>query len=248
MNKKTLFPILLASAVLFAACNKREQEPIEMLSISGTVGGHDYVDLGLPSGTLWATCNVGASSPEESGDYFAWGETTPKSDYSWLTYEFGNWYQLTKYCNDSSFGKDGFADDKTVLDAEDDAATVNWGSDWRMPTIEEIAELCTECTDQWIVYNGVPGRKFTAPNGNSVFLPAAGYFDKADLDKDHNGSGLDWVGTNGNYWSATPDGDNPSYACYVIFYSDRENYVNHVKYNRKGDRYCGQSVRPVVKR
>ena len=100
---------------------------------------HEYVDLGLPSGLLWATCNVGADAPEDYGDYIAWGETTPKTTYNWSTYQYcmGSYNTLTKYCNKTSFGYNGFTDNLTTLLPEDDAATANWGSGWRMPTEEE---------------------------------------------------------------------------------------------------------------
>ena len=102
-------------------------------SASGTVNGHEYVDLGLPSGTLWATCNIGANTPEEYGDYFAWGETQTKDTYSWSTYQYANgtfWQdpQLTKYCTDANYGYNGFTDNLTTLQASDDPATANWGS------------------------------------------------------------------------------------------------------------------------
>ncbi len=107
--------------------------------------GHDYVDLGLPSGLIWATCNVGAAKPEDYGDYFAWGETEPKDDYWWSTYKWcnGDWDKLTKYCTDSYYwdsSSSSSMDNKTVLDPEDDAAHVNWGGSWRMPTDEEWTE------------------------------------------------------------------------------------------------------------
>ena len=131
---------------------------------------HDYVDLGLPSGTLWATCNVGASSPEEYGDYFAWGETEPKDTYDWWTYfdteDDGSTFK--KYNNDGGL---------TELLPEDDAATVNWGSGWQMPSLDQIDELinCNYTTTEWTTLNGVNGRKVTSrSNGNSIFLPAAG--------------------------------------------------------------------------
>ena len=138
---------------------------------------HGYVDLGLPSGILWATCNVGASRPEEYGDYFAWGETEPKESYDWSTYKWcnGNYNRLTKYCTNSSYGYNGFVDNKEVLEPEDDAAYVNWGSSWRMPTHNQLGELKTQCTWTWTTRNGVNGYLVTGPNGNTLFLPAAGY-------------------------------------------------------------------------
>jgi hypothetical protein len=191
---------------------------------------HEYVDLGLS--VKWATCNVGATTPEEYGDYFAWGEVEPKTTYDWSTYKYGtNYDQLTKYCSNSSYGKDGFVDNKTVLDPEDDAATANWGGAWRMPTKAEQDELRNNCTWTWTTQNGVNGYKVTGPNGNSIFLPAAGYV---------NGGTLRSAGSNGYYWSSSLNTDNPNYAYYVSFSSD---YVGWLSYNR----FYGFSVRPVCK-
>lgn len=114
---------------------------------SGEIGGRKYVDLGLPSGTLWATCNVGASKPEDYGECFAWGETTGykngKTNFDWSTYKYckASNSTLTKYCNNSDYGNDGKTDSKKELDLSDDAAYVNWGADWRMPTEEQFKEL-----------------------------------------------------------------------------------------------------------
>lgn len=143
-----------------------------------SIGGHDYVDLGLPSGLLWATCNVGADSPEDYGDHFAWGEIEPKSVYNWSTYRYcmGRDSTMTKYCNNASYGYNGFTDNLTVLDASDDAATAQWGNGWRMPTQVECQELLNNTTNIWTTQNGVIGLLFTASNGNSLFLPAAGGF------------------------------------------------------------------------
>ena len=119
---------------------------------SGTINGHDYVDLGLPSGTMWAICNVGADTPEGYGNYYAWGETLPKELYDWKSYKYGRFfhdrYELNKYCTDAVFGLNGFVDSLTVLDPIDDAALANWGAGWRTPTIEEWDELFqnTTCT------------------------------------------------------------------------------------------------------
>ena len=124
---------------------------------------HDYVDLGLPSGTLWATCNVGASAPEEYGDYFAWGEITPKNIYDWSTYKWcnGSENSITKYCTNSEYGYNGFRDGKKQLDLEDDAAYVYWGSHWRIPTEDQLDELIDECTWTWTTQNGINGRMVT---------------------------------------------------------------------------------------
>ena len=154
----------------------------------------DYVDLGLGSGTLWSTRNLGATNPEEYGDYFAWGETVPnKENYSWGTtawvyYENGS-MRLSKYNTDSQYGE---IDNKTELDPEDDAAYVNWGPQWRMPSVSQIDELLTQCTWQWTELNGVKGRLLTGPNGKTMFLPAAGQ---------RSGANVTGVGSNGNYWT-----------------------------------------------
>ncbi len=163
----------------------------------------DWVDLGLPSGTLWATRNVGASAPEDYGDYFAWGETEPKSYYDWDTYKWyqaykdanGDWHSgFTKYCTDSVSGLDGFVDNKTELDPEDDAACAHYPGG-RMPSTVQIWELCGCCTFQWTLCNGVNGQLVTGPNGNTIFLPAAGYR--------YYGGSLDDAASIGYYWSRT---------------------------------------------
>jgi hypothetical protein len=133
---------------------------------------HQWVDLGLPSGTLWATRNIGANSPEESGNYFAWGETEPKEEYYMSNYK---WYDndnelFTKYCTDSEYG---MVDDKE-LEPRDDAAWANWGPSWRMPSLEQLQELREKCSWEWIEKNGTSGYLVTGPNGNTIFLPAAG--------------------------------------------------------------------------
>lgn len=191
-----------------------------------------YVDLGLPSGTLWATCNVGASTPEEYGDYFAWGEIATKTTFNWSTYKHcnGDIYQLTKYTTPAFPGNNGIADNLTTLLPEDDAAKVNWGIGWRMPTEAEWEELCSNTTHTWTTQNGVNGRRFTASNGNSLFLPAAGYY---DIDE------LYHAGYFGRYWSSS------LYTDYAI---DSWNFYfnSMVNYGMNGSyRYAGFSVRPV---
>ena len=132
------------------------------------INGHEFVDLGLPSGLLWAKTNVGASSSSDDGDYFAWGETEPKSYYDWNTYKWGSDYNnLSKYNS---------SDCKTTLDSEDDAATVNWGAPCRMPDSSEFEELCSKCDWSWNSnYNGTSGYLVTGPNGNTIFFPVSGY-------------------------------------------------------------------------
>ena len=193
---------------------------------------HEWVDLGLSSGTLWATTNVGASKPEEYGDYFAWGETKPKSVYDWDTYKWckgDDYHQLTKYCNLSNYGDNGFVDNKTELDTGDDAAYVNWGSKWRMPTKAQMEELLAECDWQWTTSNGVNGYLVKSKkNSASLFLPAAGY----------RVSGLFDAGYNGAYWSQTLYTNNPSGAYYLGFDFD---YLDSDWCSRSD----GQSVRAV---
>ncbi len=185
---------------------------------------HEYVDLGLPSGTKWATCNVGATSPEEYGDYYAWGETTTKETYSWDTYKHGDGETFSKY---------NATDGLTTLEAADDAAVANWGGSWRMPTDVEWTELRENCDWVWTYYydgTGVAGYVVVSKtNGNSIFLPATGSCD---------GGALDYAGDYGYYWSSSLSTDYPDYAWSAYFYSGN---VSRDYY----DRYYGHSVRPV---
>lgn len=204
--------------------------------ISDTPDGHEYVDLGLPSGTLWATCNIGANSPEEYGDYFAWGEIQPKTVYNWNTYKYcnGDSFKLTKYCNKSNYGNNGFTDNLTTLEPSDDAATANWGSDWCMPTEEQWDELGENTTNMWTKQNGVAGRLFTSKqNGQILFLPATGH---------HEDGGLINVGLFGVYWASSLSTDYPSYpsrACDCNFAS------SYYSMYGSSSRFLGLSVRAV---
>lgn len=204
-------------------------------------GIHAYVNLGLPSGTLWATMNVGATSPEDYGDYFAWGETTGynagKTDFSWSTYKYckGSDKKLTKYCYNSSYGNNGFTDSKTELDPADDAAYVNWGSEWRTPTKEQFDELINSSytKTEWVQQNGVYGRKITSlRNGNSIFLPAAGC---------RNGTSLCSAGLYCYYWMRTLAKSDPG-AAYFLYFSSGSVYTSFFS------RCSGRSVRPVCKK
>jgi len=195
--------------------------------------GHEYVDLGLPSGTLWATCNIGATKPEEYGDYFAWGETSTKNTYNWTTYKYskGDEDELTKYCNNSDFGNNGFTDNLTELQRGDDPATANWGSGWQTPSDEQWEELLANTTSELTTQNGVEGRLFTSKkNGQSLFLPAAG--DRWDDE-------LSDVGSRGLYWSSSLDTGYPGNAWDFFFNSG---YYGMSYYGSRGD---GHSVRAV---
>ncbi len=155
------------------------------------VDGHEAVDLGLS--VKWATCNVGASTPTGYGDYYAWGEISPKSNYDWDTYKWcnGSRESLTKYCVDSEYGK---VDNRIVLSSSDDVATVNWGKRWRIPTQEEWEELLDKCKLEWTRQNNVNGCLVVGPSGNSIFLPASGFCIP---------DGLRGLSDTSYYWSAT---------------------------------------------
>ena len=218
--------------------------------LKGSIGGGgttpspvEYVDLGLPSGLKWAKCNLGASKPSDYGDLYAWGETAPKAVYDWTTYK---WMQagksdekhITKYTY--ADGETGgiwydssgtfIGDGKTVLDAADDAATANLGSPWRMPTIGEIQELIDNCTWTWTTQDGVKGHQVDGPNGNAIFLPAAGL----RLD-----SGFHFAGGQGNYWSSSLYPDISKDARSLFLNSSGRHELHY--YNRS----IGFSVRPV---
>ncbi len=223
MKKSLFFALALAAICAMPSC---ENEP------KNTTNGHEWVDLGLPSGTLWATCNVGANAPEEYGYYFAWGETQPKDIYNESNYQhcMGNDSLLTKYNYNSEFGNDGFTDTLTCLLPEDDAATICWGNDWRMPTKEEFEELCKNTTVTWTARNGVNGMQFAANNGNSLFLPAAGaHWDKESYD----------TGSHGNYWSKSLSNDLQFCSRILAFSLDDYGMYNYFRDN-------GLSVRPVT--
>ena len=202
--------------------NAEPEEPEEPETPNSN--NHEYVDLGLPSGLLWATCNVGAETPEEYGNYYAWGETTTKSTYSSSN---SATYGLTN----SQLQSQGYIDSEINLTAQHDAAAVNWGGDWRMPTYEEQKELLNNCTWTWTTHNGVSGYKVTSKvNSNYIFLPAAGY---------RYGSLLYNAGSNGYYWSSNPIGSDSGSAHRLYFSSSFQRMIYD-------GRYYGQSVRPVL--
>lgn len=231
--KKSLYFLIFALITAFAPLSAQ----------NGVDNGHKYVDLGLPSGTKWADCNVGASFSTESGNFYAWGEIKTKSDYSWRTYKYALIkhsrvfsYKITKYCTISRYGN---TDNKKELDLSDDVARQLWGGKWRMPSKEQFAELLNNTTNEWAIVNGVKGRVFTAKNGNSIFLPATGI---------RNGMSLASEGSGAYYWSRTlcTDGSGiaygPDHAHFLFINKDRGDVGCHVA---KNHRYLGGAVRPV---
>lgn len=214
---------------------------------TGTENGYEWVDLGLPSGLKWATMNVGATTPEGYGDYFAWGETEPYYEdghsrdnpctnwkpgkswgYDWVSYKWckGSQYNMTKYCTESKYGT---VDNETILYPSDDAAHVNWGGTWRMPTKAEQDELRFYCTKTLTTQNGVEGYKFVGSTGNFIFLPFTG---------ERYSDSLNAADYYGGYWSSSLV-TSYSYEAYLIGI----NRTNANYYNK--DRCTGLSVRAV---
>ncbi|MCF0186987.1 MAG: SUMF1/EgtB/PvdO family nonheme iron enzyme, partial [Bacteroidaceae bacterium] len=243
-------------------CEKSDVETINITNITKNdgktvlrfvprIGGHEYVDLGLPSGTLWAACNVGATKPEEYGYYFAWGETITKSGYteknSATNGKSNSWLKSNGYIDltgQTTKTKDRTRDDRNPglrnrmntetekgnITMSYDAARTNWGSTWRMPTDADINELIANTTTEWTTINGVNGCLVKSKNnGKSLFFPAAGY---------RNGTSLDGVGESGGFWSSSPNGTLANKASSLYF--GREYFSMGW-----GSRYYGQSVRPV---
>ena len=182
------------------------------------------IDLGLPSGTKWACCNVGAGTPEGYGNYYAWGETSPKSEYYWETYQWGYYNYNGDFSHLVNIGSD-------IAGTGYDAATANWGAPWRMPSLMQMQELVNSCTSTWTAQNGVYGRKFVGPNGGAIFLPAAGYRRLGELYH---------AGSCGYYWSSTLYESGPRLA-YGLGFSSYYAYW----YDYGDDRYVGYTVRPV---
>ena len=268
--KKIIYLLMSLSLVVFASCSDDDKDSpssengengsnsgngnVSAVSVfkSGTQDGHDYVDLGLTSGTQWATANVGASKAQDYGNYYAWGEVTTKEVYNWKTYKYGTYNYDKDYSN---LIKYNLSDNKTTLDPADDAAHVNWGGKWVVPADKDFEELLAECYWQWtdnynnsnvegyIVYKaksssdkGVKIYEYETPSSSyklsdaHIFLPAAGYCERGVLIS--NGSG-------GYYWSSSLDTGNPSCAWFVSFNSGS-------MYDFYASRYFGHSVRAVI--
>ncbi len=230
---KRIYLIMLMIVAMMVSCNPKDEDDNNYSGGNGNNGGgndqyngYEYVDLGLPSGLKWATCNVGATSAEDYGDYFAWGETSPKAK-----------YYLDTYLHWNDINEDGWCDNGEATinsgisgNAQYDAATANWGGSWRMPTKYEMQELLDYCEWEWTEVNGVKGSKVIGQNGNSLFLPAAGFRSRTSLEYD---------GSLCLYWSSTQ------------FYG--YDYLAYSLSNDGGEdgcggssRYNGLSVRPVT--
>ena len=225
-----------------------KSEPIKP---DNTPIGVTAIDLGLPSGTKWANMNIGAKSISSYGDYFAWAETKGSQDgktnfteknYKYYmesttktTDEDGFIIEITKkgytkYVTDDKSGYDGFRDDKVTLELEDDAAYENWGGKWRMPTIEEFEELRDKCTWEWALMNSNYGYKITGPNGNYIFIPAAGGYVN---------TGIDGTGKTCSYWTCSLS-NWYSNAYFTSFHAE-----NDLNFYDTNTRHIGRSIRPV---
>ena len=236
---------LCISALALSSCgDDNEEQPINV---------HEAIDLGLPSGTLWADMNVGAAKPNEYGLFFAWGDTngvtsdtTDGLTFSYATYKWTGekrtQMDMTKYTTDDGkkmggwYDADGnfIGDGKTVLEAEDDAAHAVWGGDWRMPTKEEVQELLDNTTSEWTTVDGINGRKFMSKvNDNYIFIPAAGSRDSTELA--HQGS-------YGYYWSSSLN-VTMSHIAISLGFNEEKAYLG-----QHGFRYNRRSVRPVCKK
>lgn len=237
------------SALFLTGCEKEDPDSISMSDVNKGVqlikgkDGKDYqvVNLGLPSGNLWAVCNLGASSPEQTGGFYAWGETTPKNNFTWENYKWGQRLEISKYCYDSDKGD---VDSLSVLDISDDAAYATLGEGWQIPSAEDFNELLRSrnCDKKWCTLNGVGGFLFTSVKkgyeGNSLFIPLAGMkdYDKIRF-KDQYGyywcNELYYDSTNKKYHS------NESYAL----------WLEHLEVDNKlvdfRTRYLGLPIRPV---
>ena len=218
-TSKTYALLFILATCSLSSCYERSvYDPLssEYLEDLPTPVGKE-VDLGLS--VKWANHNVGAAAPEEYGNYYAWGETRIKLEYYWEDY---------KYYNSSTDDFDNIG--SNISGTSYDVAHVRWGGGWRMPTLNEIKELINKCSWQWTTVNGVNGYKVTGPNGNSIFLPAAGY---------RLGTELYYRGSNGIYWSGTLY-ENISYYAYFLNFGSGNRYWD---YNSRG---YGFSVRPVT--
>lgn len=231
MNKRNWLALWLCVGCPLMSCDK------ELESSCPDMSHVHAVDLGLS--VEWACCNIGATAPEEVGDYFAWGETAPKKLYYWNTYEYGsgNDVKMTKYCTSALYGK---VDYLTVLAAGDDVARIQWGDGWRMPTSSEIYELAKRCT--WLrgMCNGVEGYLVEGPNDNTIFFPCSGtLYGKEKENKDK-----------ACCWSSEVAEMNSTAYCLYFEYVRNTTYGEDIDIKRKEilanlNRFLGMPVRAV---
>ncbi len=223
---------ILAMACLFTDCSsgqktvdteKKTKQPRLSGALTDSINGHQWVDLGLPSGLRWATCNVGANSPEEAGNYYAWGETEPKEEYSTIN-------SITYKVPFKKLQEAGIIDETGTLTPAHDVATVLWGDEWRMPTIDEYLELISSCDWEFTSLNGTNGYLVTGPNHQSIFLPAAAFQQNTTIEN---------LGDFGDYWSASIV-DELTGVAHSLGYSSKSFG------RRRYARYAGRTIRPVT--
>ena len=253
----TILLLLAASLLLTTSCSSTSKVAASSTktSKSASLKSHKYVDLGLPSKTLWATCNVGAKKAEEYGNFYAWGETKPKNDYSWETYTLP--YETTGF-KKPVLGDREFTDKQTPhrltgpytesmnMQPEDDAATVNWGNEWSIPTLEQWQELCDTTLCRWTQQKKgflVTSKK----NGKSIFLPACGNYYEKEAPKTFLNEG-DSVRYDGLYWSSTLSGKGRfEYSASYLRFNTGYQRMKLPILTSIPDLYCGMSIRPVTK-
>lgn len=229
--------VIVVLLLTLCACNNEDHFAVETLQTteeytyfsSGESDGHEYTDLGLS--VMWATMNVGAAKASESGIYVAWGELEPKESYSWKNYSWGdgNGPKFNKYVMDAKSSVEGDIDGICKLEPQDDAAMHYWGGSWRMPTDEEVTELREKCKWTWVVCDGVQGYCVTGPNGNTIYLPASGYY-KDDC--------ITLNGLNGCFWTSTLSGRVSSNSYELLIFNG--SYIRGSSF-----RYYGENIRPV---
>ena len=222
-SEKLIIEAISAGMATVTVLDRKSGQQIDIPVIvvdSSTDVPAEAIDLGLPSGTLWASYNIGATKPEEYGDYFSWGETEAKDNYDWSTYIYCDGTKETCY----NIGGD-------ISGTEYDVAHVKWGGNWEMPSYDQFAELEDHCKYEWTTLNGVSGMRFTGSNGNSIFFPATG---------DRTGTDTHDAGFLGAYWSSTREGSSSGLGITLYWY-----YSDYVQL-LEGARYVGLSVRPVI--
>lgn len=243
--------LMALSALFLTGCEKEDKDAISMdevnngvLMIAGNNGvEYEVVDLGLPTGTLWAKCNMGATSPEQSGNFFAWGEVQPKNDYDWSNYNWckGDIFTFTKYCISKERGYQEFVDNKTVLDDQDDVAKMIMGSNWRIPSQMDYAELIHYCDIRRCKLNNIWGFLFTSNvkgyENNSIFLPLSGFMDTKEF-------GLRFKDEYGFYWSNALEKTETAF----ILWLEPNEVKNNAVASKSRERYLGLPIRPVTTR